>query len=35
MRERNASNWKKSYSWLLLANAAYIVIFYILMQIFS
>lgn len=35
MKDRNASSWKKSYSWVLLANVAYIVIFYFLMQIFS
>ena len=35
MREKNVNGWKKSYTWLLLANAAYIVIFYFLMQIFS
>jgi len=35
MREKNVNRWKKSYSWVLLANAAYILIFYFLMQIFS
>lgn len=35
MREKNVKNWKKNYTWMLLANVAYIVIFYFLMQIFS
>ena len=35
MREKNVNRWKKSYSWVLLANVAYILIFYFLMQIYS
>lgn len=27
--------WKKSYTWLLLSNAFYIIMFYLLMQIFA
>lgn len=31
----NSKNWKKSYTWVLLANALYIAIFCILMHLFS
>lgn len=27
--------WRNSYTWVLLANAAYILVFYVLMKIFS
>ena len=35
--EENESKWtwKPAYTWVLLANAGYILIFYILMKIFS
>ncbi len=29
------SRWKKSYTWVLVANALYIMIFCLLMQLFS
>lgn len=29
------SSWRQSYTWVLLANAAYILVFYILMKIFA
>ena len=35
MREKHVTGWKKSYTWVLLANVGYIVVFYFLMQIFS
>ncbi len=35
MKDDNVSGWKKSYTWVLLANVGYIVIFYFLMQLFS
>lgn len=28
-------SWRESYTWVLLANAGYILVFYILMKIFS
>jgi len=28
-------SWRNSYTWVLLANAGYILIFYLLMKIFS
>lgn len=35
MKEKNSLGWKKSYTWVLLSNLCYILIFYFLMQIFS
>ncbi len=38
MREKGFNtkkDWRHSYTWVLLANAAYILVFYILMKIFS
>ncbi len=32
---RKQSRWKKSYTWVLVANALYIMIFCLLMQFFS
>ena len=34
METKNKSSWKNSYTWVLVANAIYIIIFFILMQIF-
>lgn len=35
MDNQKFSGWKKSYTWVLVANAAYIMLFCFLMQIFS
>ncbi len=35
MSEKNSSGWKRSYTWVLLSNMLYILIFYFLMQIYS
>lgn len=35
MLQRKVTNWKKSYTFVLLMNAIYIMIFCLLMQIFS
>ncbi len=35
MSENKIKSWKKSYTWVLVANAIYIFIFYFLMQLFS
>lgn len=35
MKEDKVRNWKKNYSWVLLANACYILIFYFLMKLYS
>lgn len=35
MENEKVSTWRKSYTWMLLANVIYIVVFYFLMQIFS
>lgn len=31
----NKFQWKKSFSWVLIANAIYILLFYILMKFFT
>ncbi len=33
--ERKATTWKKNYTWVLVMNAIYILIFCFLMQIFA
>lgn len=35
MLEKQTKSWKKSYTWVLVANALYIAIFYFLMRLFS
>lgn len=35
MNNDKLTKWKKSYTWVLLSNAIYISIFYLIMQIFS
>lgn len=35
MMKEDKTGWKKSYTWVLLANLAYVLTFYFLMQIFS
>lgn len=35
MDNEKVTAWRKSYTWMLLANVIYIVVFYFLMQIFS
>ncbi len=32
---RLGGDWRNSYTWVLIANAAYIVIFYFIMKIFA
>lgn len=34
MGTEKKSSWKNSYSWVLIANAIYILIFFLLMQLF-
>jgi hypothetical protein len=34
MEQGKKSDWKNSYTWVLVANAIYIIIFFILMQLF-
>jgi len=34
METKKTASWKNSYTWVLVANAIYIIIFFILMQIF-
>jgi len=33
--KRKVENWKKSYTWVLLANVIYIFIFILLMKLYS
>jgi hypothetical protein len=33
--EEVKTSWRQSYTWVLLANAAYILVFYLLMKIFA
>jgi hypothetical protein len=33
--EKPTYDWKKEYTWVLVANAAYIILFYVIMQIFA
>jgi hypothetical protein len=35
METKKAKTWKKSYTWVLVANAVYILIFYFLMKLYS
>jgi hypothetical protein len=35
MDTKKVKTWKKSYTWVLVANAAYILFFYFLMQLYS
>lgn len=35
MKTDNEPRWKRSYSFMLLANLAYIILFYFLMQIYN
>jgi len=35
MRPENTANWKKSYTWVLIANTIYIMIFCLIMEMFS
>lgn len=33
--EEVKTSWRQSYTWVLVANAAYIIVFYLLMKIFA
>lgn len=35
MRSDKATIWKKSYTWVLIANAIYIMLFCLIMEMFS
>jgi hypothetical protein len=35
MRQQKLTTWKKSYTWVLLANVIYILVFFFLMQLYS
>jgi hypothetical protein len=35
MNSDKFTTWKKSYTWVLISNAIYILVFYVIMQIFS
>ena len=35
MTKNTKTVWKKSYTWVLIANAIYILIFFLIMEIFS
>jgi len=35
MNQNKRSSWKKSYTWVLIANAVYILLFCLIMLIFS
>jgi hypothetical protein len=35
MQTKKVKTWKKSYTWVLVANAVYILIFYFLMKLYS
>ena len=35
MEFKKGQNWKTNYTWVLIANALYIVIFYLIMQLYS
>lgn len=35
MKEKKIRNWKKGYTYVLLANAIYIAIFYLIMELYS
>jgi hypothetical protein len=35
METKKGKTWKKSYTWVLVANVVYILIFYFLMKLYS
>lgn len=35
MQDKKVKNWKKSYTYVLIANAIYIAIFYLIMELYS
>lgn len=35
MKNKKVDTWKKSYTWVLVANAVYILVFYFLMKLYS
>lgn len=35
MENKKVKTWKKSYTWVLVVNAVYILIFYFLMKLYS
>jgi len=35
METKKTKNWKKNYTWVLVANAIYILIFYLIMKLYS
>lgn len=35
MKKNKVNNWKKSYTYVLIANAVYIAIFYLIMELYS
>jgi hypothetical protein len=35
MEAKKIKTWKKSYTWVLAVNAIYILIFYLIMQLYS
>ena len=35
MEVKKVKTWKKNYSWVLIANAIYILVFYLIMQLYS
>ncbi|RKT00612.1 hypothetical protein C8C88_2444 [Flavobacterium sp. 123] len=35
METKKIKTWKKSYTWVLVANVIYILIFYVIMQLYS
>lgn len=35
MESKKGKTWKKNYTWVLLANAIYITIFYLIMKLYS
>ena len=35
MKEEKGKTWKKSYTYVLVANAIYIAIFYLIMELYS
>ncbi|MBE0393273.1 hypothetical protein HNQ02_003511 [Flavobacterium sp. 7E] len=35
MEPKKVRNWKKDYTWVLIANAIYILVFYLIMKLYS
>lgn len=35
METKKIKNWKKNYTWVLIMNAIYILIFYLIMKLYS